>query len=331
MTIKFNNVYLNETTTVAGKEEKKGSFKDLYDKTYDDYYMGCKTFEQAEIKMLQDAININLNKSKKRLNEIDIVLGSDLINQNVINSYALANLNLPYLGVYNACASLCEEIIIASSLLQNKDIKNIMCNVSSHNLTAERQYRNPIEYGAPKPLRSTYTCTGAVSLIVSNKKSNIKITSGTIGTVCDLDVKDPFDMGKVMAPACAKTIYEHLIDLNKTINDYDIILTGDLGVYGKDILIKYMKELYKIDISTKIIDAASIIYNRNNQKRVKAGGSGPACIGLVTFTYILDLIKKKKIKRVLLVATGALMNSTMNNQKLSMPSIAHAISLEVID
>lgn len=328
MTIKFNNVYLKETSTVACFDEKKGRFGKMYDKTYDDYYMGCDTFEKAEIKMIHDSINILLKKSNKTLDDIDVLIGSDLLNQITANSYAAISLNRPFLGVYNACSSLCEEFIIASSILQNNNIQNVACSVSSHNMTAERQFRNPVEYGCPKPKRSTFTVTAAASSILTKEKTSIKVTSGTIGRVCDLGVDDVYDMGSVMAPAAAKTLYEHLTDTNTKVDDYDLIITGDLGVYGMEILKEYMKEEYSIILGDNYTDSGSIVYDREKQPNVKAGGSGPACIALSLYTDIYEKLKSGIYKKVLVLATGALMSPTMNNQKFTIPSICHAICLE---
>ena len=324
MTIKFNNLYLKETSTVACFDEKKGRFGKMYDKTYDDYYMGCDTFEKAEIKMIHYSINILLKKSNKTLNDIDVLIGSDLLNQITANSYAAISLNRPFLGVYNACSSLCEEFIIASSILQNNNIQNVACSVSSHNMTAERQFRNPVEYGCPKPKRSTFTVTAAASSILTKEKTSIKVTSGTIGRVCDLGVDDVYDMGSVMAPAAAKTLY----DTNTKVDDYDLIITGDLGVYGMEILKEYMKEEYSIILGDNYTDSGSIVYDREKQPNVKAGGSGPACIALSLYTDIYEKLKSGIYKKVLVLATGALMSPTMNNQKFTIPSICHAICLE---
>lgn len=330
MTINFDNVYLKVASTVACKDEKEGAFGNLYDKTYDDYYTGCDTFEQAEMKMINDSVNIALDKTNKKLEDIDVIIGADLSNQVTANSYSSVKFNRPYIGLYNACASMCEEFIVAGSLLQNKTMKNILLNVSSHNMTAERQFRNPVEYGCPKPKRSTFTVTGSASCILTNEKTDIKVSSVSIGTTTDLGVTDVYDMGSVMAPSAARTIYEHLIETNTTPDDYDLILTGDLGVYGKEILKEYMKETYDIDLKNKHEDSACLIYDRKKQEQVKAGGSGPACLALVTYTDILNKMKEGKLKKVLLVATGALMSPTMNNQKLSIPSISHAVELEVV-
>lgn len=330
MTIKYNNVYLKEVSTVACRDEKEGTFGNLYDMTYDNYYAKEKTFEQAEMKMVEDSSLIVLKKSNLSFDNIDVIIGADLSNQVTINAYSSRKFNRPYIGLYNACASMCEEYIVAGSLLQNENIKNILLNVSSHNMTAERQFRNPVEYGCPKPKRSTFTVTGSASCILTKEKTNIKVSSVSIGTTTDLGVTDVYDMGSVMAPSAARVIYEHLSDTNTKIDDYDLILTGDLGVYGKEIVKEYLKEVYSIDVKEKLEDSASIIYDRKKQTKVKAGGSGPACLALVTYTHIIDKMKKGELKKVLLVATGALMSPTMNNQKLSIPSISHAVCLEVI-
>lgn len=330
MTINFNNVYLKAAAAVAGKDEKEGNFGKLYDKTYDDYYADEKTFEHAEIKMIMDSVEIALKKSNTKKDDVDVLIGADLLNQITPNAYASAKINRPFMGVYNACASMCEEFAFAASLLQNKNIKNVLCNVSSHNMTAERQYRNPVEYGCPKPKRSTFTVTGSASCILTNEKTDIKVSSVSIGTTTDMGVTDIYDMGSVMAPSAARTIYEHLKDTNTKVEDYDLILTGDLGVYGKEILSIYMNEAYGVDLKNKHEDSACIIYDRKRQTQVKAGGSGPACLPLVTYTDILNKMKEGKLRKVLLVATGALMSPTMNNQKLSLPSVSHAACLEVV-
>ena len=330
MTINFDNVYLKSVSAVACKDEKEGVFGKLYDKTYDSYYADCKTFEQAEIKMIKDAVSIAIDKANINFDDIDAIVGSDLLNQITASSYASVNFKRPFLGIYNACASLCEGYIVGGSLLQNKEINNVLVNVSCHNMTAERQYRNPVEYGCPKPKRATFTVTGSASAILTNSKTDIKVSSATIGVTTNLGADDVYDMGTAMAPSAARTIYDHLKDTGKTIDDYDLILTGDLGVYGKEILREYLLEEYKINIDNKLEDSASIIYDREKQTHVKAGGSGPACIGLVTYTDIINKMRQGKLKKVLIVATGALMSPTMNNQKLTIPSISHAVLLEVV-
>ena len=328
MTIKYENVYINETSTVTGPYEKKGPLHGYFDKGYDDFYFGMPTWEQAEGKLIEDSVDILLSKLGKTRFDIDLHISGDLLNQTVASNYAAADLGIPYLGIYNACATSVEGIIIGSNMIEAGQIKNCICSVSSHNNAAEKQFRYPVEYGGPKPKTTTFTTTGGASCYLTYNKEGIRVESSTVGIVNDAGIKDAYHMGAVMAPAAAQTIYRHLMDTKRDINYYDLILTGDLGMYGKKILKEYMKTEYNIDLKN-YDDTATMIYDLDNQP-VYAGGSGPACAPLVTYGYIFSKMKKKEFKKVLLVATGALLSTTMVNQKLSIPSIAHAISLEAV-
>lgn len=329
MTIKYNNVYLNETSTVTGPYEANGPFTKLYDKSYDDFYFGTQTWEQAESKLIDDSIDILLAKIGKTRFDIDLHISGDLLNQITASNYAASRLKIPYLGIYSACASSVEGIIIGSNMIEAKQVQNVITSVSSHNNGAEKQFRYPVEYGGPKRKTTTFTTTGGASAYLSSEKSLIKVESSTVGIVEDLGVKDVYNMGAVMAPAAASTIFRHLTDLKREVGYYDLILTGDLGIYGKKILKDYMKTDYNIDLNN-YNDAASMIFDIENEP-VYAGGSGPACLPLVAYSYVIDEMKKGKLKRVLLVATGALMSPTTVNQKQTIPSVAHAISLEVCE
>lgn len=328
MTFKYNNVYINEVSTITGPKEGEGPLSKFFDKSYSEYYMGSDTWEQAEVKMNTENIDLLLNKSNRSKKDVDIFISGDLLNQIVASSYAASTLNIPYMGIYSACATSTEGIIIASNMIEGGLINNSVVNVSSHNNASEKQFRYPVEYGGPKPVTQTFTVTGSASALISNKKSNIKVESATLGKCIDSGVKNVFDMGSVMAIAAADTIDKHLKDTKREIGYYDLILTGDLGMYGKNLLKDVLKDEYGYD-TKNVDDSACMIYDINKQS-VYAGGSGPACIALVTYSYILNLMKQGKLNRVLMVATGALMNPTMVNQKLSIPSIAHAVSLEVI-
>ena len=330
MTFKYNNVYLEETSTVVGPYEYKGPLSNSFDKVYDDLYIGEKSFEQAEVKLLEDSISVLLNKSNKEKEDIDVIISGDLQNQITASCYAVEKYNIPFLGIYSACASSIEGMIIASSMLESKKIKNAIVSTSSHNMVSEKQFRNPTEYGAPKPMTSTFTATGGASVLLTNKKCNIKLEAATIGKVISKKQKDPLNMGAVMAPAAADTIYNHLKDLNRTIDDYDFILTGDLGMVGKEILKDYMKKAYKIDISKKYNDTGTMLYGLKKQKEVHSGGSGPVCCPLVCYSEIIPMLRKKKIKRVLIAATGALFSPTFVFQHKDIYSISHVISLEAI-
>ncbi len=329
MTFNYKNVYLDETSTIAGIYEAEGPLKDYYDKCYKDFYFNEKTFELAEIKLMNESIEILLDKSKKKSTDIDIHISGDLLNQITSSSYTAAKKQIPFIGIYAACSTSTLGLIIASNMINARQVKNAIVSVSSHNCTSEKQFRQPVEYGGPKPKRSTFTVTGAASALLINKPTNIKITSGTLGTVVDLGIKDPFNMGAVMAPAAAKTIYTHLLNTKTKPSDYDMILTGDLGVYGKKILKEYMQKEYNIELGN-LQDSACMIYEIDKQE-VNAGGSGPACLPLVTYGYILDKMKKKRLKKVLLVATGALLSQALVNEKQTIPAISHAVCLEVCE
>lgn len=330
MTFKFNNVFVENTATVANVYEVNGPLNKYFDKKYDDLYCGEKTTEKAEVRMLKDSIQALLKKTGKSKDEIDLVLAGDLTNQITASNFATSWMNVPFLGLFNACATSMEEVIIGASLIDGKKINNCICSTSSHNMVSEKQFRNPTEYGAPRPNTATFTSTGGASIMLSNNKSSIKVESATIGRIVDFAQTDPNNMGAVMAPAAADTLVTHLKDLNRTVNDYDLILTGDLGFYGKQILTDYLKEEYNITLTKKNYnDCGVMLYDLKRQPEVMAGGSGPVCSALVNYSYIYKLLKEKKLKKVLLITTGALFSPTSLFQKENILSIAHAVSLEV--
>ena len=326
MTGEFNNVYVKDTALVAGKLEKEGKMSSFFDKTYDTYNID-KTLELSEVKQSKDVLDIILSKTKQK--NTDLIVGGDLLNQLCATSYGIKDSDAPFLGVFSACATSMESIIVASKFIEDKDIKTAVCITSSHNLAEEKQFRNPTEYGYTKPKTATFTSTGAGAIMLTSEKTNVKVTNYTIGRVCDLNQNDPNNMGAVMAGAAADTIYRHLTNLNVDPSYYDMILTGDLGIYGKEILKDYMKETYDIEL-TNYEDSGSILYDMEKQKEITAGGSGPVASCLVNYGYIYDLLKRKKLKRVLFVTTGALFSSTFVFEKQNILSIAHAVSLESV-
>ena len=328
MTKKFNNVYIDNSYTIAGVYEKDGPISSYIDLIYDkDLYYSCNTFEQAEEKMLSNSITKLLNKSKLIDSDIDYVISGDLQNQIAASDYALRDFNIPFIGIFSACATFGEGLALASNLVEGKMAKNIIVSTSSHNMVAERQFRNPTEYGAPKKKTTTFTSTGATSILITNRKNKIKLTSATIGKVQDKGINDVNNMGAVMAIAAADTLKNHFKDLNIKPDYYDLILTGDLGIYGKEILIEYLKE-DGYDLSKNYNDCGLILYDREKQP-VFAGASGPSSSALVTSSYILKEMEKGKYNKVLIVPTGAIFSPTRVFQKETIPSIAHAISLEV--
>lgn len=330
MTFKYNNVFIENAATVAGPYEANGPLKKFFDKTFDNLYNGEKSWETAEAKVLEDSIKILLKKTNKKEDNIDVIISGDLMNQITSSCYSSEKFGFPFLGIYSACATSVEGIILGSTMIDSAKIKNAIAATSSHNMSSEKQFRNPTEYGAPKPKTATFTATGGASILLTNENTGIKVESSTIGRIMDYNQTDPFNMGAVMAPAAADTIYRHLKSTGRTPDYYDLILTGDLGTYGKEILIDFMKSEYGLDISNNYNDCGVMLYDVERQKEVLAGGSGPVCSALVNYSLVLDLLRKKKLKKVLLVATGALFSPTMVYQHENILSIAHAVSLEVI-
>lgn len=329
MTFNYNSVYITETSTVCGPYEKKGPLRRYYDKTYDDLYMGEKSFEKAEIKLVRDALIMIMKKSGINKKEVDLVIGGDLLNQIAASTYGAYGVGNGFIGIYGACSSSVLGMIIAANFIESKFINNALCLVSSHNMTSEKQFRYPTEYGAPRPNTATFTATGAAVSFLTNEKSDIRVDCATLGKIVDYNQNNPNDMGKTMAPAAINTLLEHFKDTGRTPEYYDLILTGDLGIYGKEIVKDYLKELYNMNLAN-YDDCGVLLYDLKRQKEVRAGGSGPACSALVTYSYVYDLLKSKKIKRVLLLATGALFSPILIYQKENINSICHAISLEVV-
>lgn len=330
MTCKYNNVYVKDVATVAGVLESNGKLSSYFDKKYDDYYFGMESIEQGEVKLFNDAMDILLKKTNKKDTDIDLLIGGDLTNQIAVSCYGAKKYKIPFLGVYTACATTMEQIIIGSTFIDSKKINNCICTTTSSNLVSEKQFRNPIEYGAPKPKTATFTSTGGASIMLSNEKGDIKVVASTVGKIVDLNFKDANNVGAAMAPACCDTLYNHLTNLNEKVDDYDLILSGDLGIFGKEVMKDYLKEQYNIILGKNYDDCGTMLYDFSKQKEITAGGSGPVCSALVNYSYIFKQMKEKKLKKVLLITTGALFNPTFLFQKQSILGIAHAVSFEVV-
>lgn len=331
MTTKYNNVYIEDTYTICGNYENDGPLSKYFDKKYEkDLYFNEKSWEKAEVHLLKEANKNILNKNKLKDTDIDLLISGDLQNQIAASDYMARDMNIPFIGIFEACSTIGEGLIIGSTFVESKIAKKVIVSTSSHNMVAEKQFRNPTEYGTPKPKTSTFTATGAVSILLTNKKTKIKIESSTVGKVKDFGITDANHMGAVMAPAAGDVIYNHLKDTKRNLDYYDLILTGDLGIYGKNILKDYMMTSYNIELKDNYNDCGTMLYDLDNQP-VLAGGSGPVCSALVIFGYIYKEMLKGKLKKVLIVPTGAIFSPTFTFQKESIPSIANAISLEVVE
>ena len=309
---------INDKISLLASSKYKPIVLNNVDKFIDDYYLGQKTVELAESIFQELTIHELINKNKDK--NISLLISGDLQNQLLCSTLSASFFKKPYLGVYSACASFCEGLIIASLLVSNDN--SIIVTSSSHNLVSEKQFRFPVEYGALRKRVNTCTASGSISVLVSKNKSNIKVESSTIGFVCQTGHKDTNDMGSAMAPSCAEVLIKHLNDTKRDANYYDLILTGDLGIYGVEIMKEYYQKITKNKINN-VIDSGSIFYTEEN---IYAGCSGPACLPLVLFDYILKL---KKYKKILIIGTGSLHSVLSSNLKIAIPSISHAISLEV--
>ena len=324
----FDNVYVLSSAGVVGPKEAIGPYGKYFEHCYDKLNISNKSFEKSEIIMLKDAIKLSLEKLNISETMIDVVFCGDLTNQIAVSNYMIRDIGIPYLGIFAACSTLTLGFINASFYLEHTLGYALVCT-SSHNCTAERQFRYPNEYGSQRANTFTSTVTGAGAFILSGQKSCVKITKATIGKVVDANIKDSQDMGRAMAPACYHTIKTHLEDFNMKVDDYDKIFTGDLSFYGSKLLIDLFM-IDKIDIRNVHEDCGLLIYDRNKQD-VMAGGSGPGCVSVITASFIIKKLMNKEYKKVLICATGALMNPTMLAQKESIPCICHAVTLEAVD
>ena len=314
-TYKIDNAYIKERYVITSKLESEGPIGKFFDEVF---LPNEDCFESSELKMIKKCL------SKMSISNIDLIIAGDLSNQIAISNYTATLIDKPMLGVYAACATINEAVILASLLVNNNQFDNILCFTSSYNQTAERQFRSPVEYGGEKNITQTFTSTVAAGCIISNKKSKVKINNVTIGKVFDIDFKNPLDFGRCMAPAAIETLLSHFKNTNTKPCDYDLILTGDLSYYGYPIVKKELEK--EFGTINNYQDTGMMIFDRNKQK-VLAGGSGPGTIAATLLAYVYKKIENNELNKVLVCATGALMNPIMSNQKREIPSIAHIVEL----
>lgn len=323
MTYEFKDIYLTDACVVAGSLEGRGPLKSYFD-SIDDCKDCC--FENSEIDILFKAIDMLLEKRNLSPEEISIAIGGELSNQLTTSSYTLRKFPIPYAGIYGACSTICLGLGMAGLLLKNPTIKNALVFTSSHNQAAERQFRNPVEYGGNKEETQTFTSTIGAAAFLSKEEGELKISQFTLGKVIDIGFTDAMDFGRAMAPAALETLFSHFRSTKTTPEDYDLVLTGDLSSYGSKLILEALtKEFGPIK---NYNDCGLLLYDINEQN-VLAGGSGPGTAAAVMLSYIRKKMLAGYYNKVLICATGALMNPTMINQKNTLPCIAHAITLEV--
>ena len=287
---------------------------------------GEKSWEKAESKIIKETVNMAISKSSIPSDKIEYCFAGDLLNQCISSSFGLRELNIPFFGIFGACSTFVEGLSLASVFIEG-GINYAICAASSHFCSSEKQFRFPLELGNQRPPTSQWTVTGAGSAIVAREGQGPFITHITSGKIVDMGIKDANNMGAAMAPAAFDTLMTHFKDTGRSPNYYDAIITGDLGHIGRDILIDLCANS-GYNIRSVYNDCGVLIFDKENQD-THSGGSGCGCCASVFSGYFFKQLKENKIKRLLLIATGALMNSTSSQQGESIPGIAHAISIEM--
>lgn len=312
---------------VCGKKEGEGPLANDFDAIFEDTTMGQQSYELAESAMLHDAIIRAATKAEISMADVNFILSGDLLNQCMGSAFAIKDLQTPSIGLYGACSTMALSLSVGSMLV-DAGADCVIAGTSSHFCSSERQFRYPLEYGGQRPPTAQWTVTGAGSAVIKQSGKGVKIKAVSIGTICDLGISDVNNMGAAMAPAAEKTIFEFLKGTNTKPSDYDLILTGDLGYTGSELLYQLLEEEHNLDIRAVHNDCGLMIFNLEEQD-VNSGGSGCGCSASVLCSHILKQMNQNKLKKVLFVATGALLSPTSVKQGNTIPSIAHAVLLEV--
>lgn len=312
--------------SVAGKKEMEGPLGSYLDVTNQDTYFGQKTWEQGEKCMQQIALETLAKKAKMKQSEFGVVFSGDLLNQCIGSSFTLRNAGIPHLGLYGACSTMAECLLMASMTVGGGFRDQVVAMTSSHFASSERQYRFPLGYGGQRTPTAQWTVTGSGAALVCRSGNGPRITSCTIGTVTDLGITDANNMGAAMAPAALATIKTHFLDMNTTPDSYDLIVTGDLGQLGKELLLT-MAQRDGLQIGGKLTDCGTLVFDVLKQD-VHAGGSGCGCSAITLCGYLLGQLKTGKLKKILFCGTGALLSPTSTQQGLPIPGVCHAVCIE---
>ena len=311
--------------SIVGPKEGNGNFGSYFDYVMKNDCFGQDTFEKAERKMIESAITGVIEKAKLQPKDIDIMISGDLLNQIISSSYAARAFQFPFLGVYGACSTMAESVAVASVLVDGGYFDHIVCCTGSHFSTAERQYRFPLELGNQRPPTSQWTVTGAGSCILSLKGEGPRISMVTFGKVVDWGINDVNNMGAAMAPAARDTLLSHFENTHTTPDDYDLILTGDLGKLGSEILIDLMED-EGITLGINYGDCGQMYYRRD--QKTLCGGSGAGCCATVFNSYVMAKMRDGVYKKILFLPTGALLSTTSSQQGDTVSGVCHAIVIE---
>ena len=311
--------------SVAGKKESEGPLAHTFDVISQDTYFGQSTWEQAEKRMQQLSLEKLAEKAGMQKKDFDLVLSGDLLNQCIGSSFSLRNTGIPHLGLYGACSTMAESLLIASMVVSGGFADKVAAMTSSHFASSERQYRFPLGYGGQRTPTAQWTVTGAGAALVCTSGTGPRIECCTVGTVTDLGIKDANNMGSAMAPAAFATIRTHMNDLDRKPEDYDLIVTGDLGQTGKELLMELARK-DGISLGGKLTDCGTLIFDNTTQD-VHSGGSGCGCSAITLCGYLLEQLKSGKLKKILFCGTGALLSPTSTQQGLPISGVCHAVCI----
>ena len=316
--------------SIAGQKEHDGPYGSLFDDIMPDELNGQQSFESAERSILEEAVKRCAQKGDTPLEDVQHLLAGDLLNQIISAGFAARNLQIPFYGLYGACSTMSESLSIGSMLADGGYAERLICATCSHFCTAERQYRAPLELGNQRTPTAQWTVTGAGAVMLGSgkaaQKAKVMITHTTCGKVIDLGIADQNNMGAAMAPAAADTIFAHMEDLKRGFDDYDLVVTGDLGKLGRSLLLELLEQKGMKTEEQKLFDCGCEIFA--DEQDTHCGGSGCGCAASMLCAYILPQIADGQLNRVLFLATGALLSPTSSMQGESIPGVAHAVVLE---
>ena len=318
-----NPISIAGFAAIGSKKESEGPLGNNFDIINEDSTFGEDSWEKAESTMQKLAVEKALDKAQYNKEDIDYIMAGDLLNQCISSTYGLKELKIPFVGLYGACSTMAESIGVASMMIEANAAKRCVAVTSSHFCSAERQFRFPLEYGGQRTTTSQWTATASGAVVLERNENLPYIKAVTFGTIEDLGVKDANNMGAAMAPAAAETIKRFFDDTKTSIDDYDMLFTGDLGKVGSTLLRELLLQ-DGIDLKDRYNDCGLMLYDLENQD-VNAGGSGCGCSASVLCSTILNQMKNRELNNILFIATGALMSTTSSQQGETIPSIAHLI------
>ncbi len=311
--------------SIAGKKEGEGPLGHTFDEVEKDPYFGQKTWEQAEKVMQQKALSLLLSKAGLEQKDLCLAFSGDLLNQCIGSSFSLRNTVIPHLLLYGACSTMAESLLTATMAVGGGFADRVAAMTSSHFASSERQYRFPLGYGGQRTPTAQWTVTGAGAALVCSQGKGPRILGCTVGTVTDLGVKDANQMGAAMAPAAYDTIRAHFQDFGVSADEYDRIVTGDLGAIGKELLLELARK-DGLSLGGKLVDCGTLVFDSATQD-VHAGGSGCGCSAITLCASLLPQLRSKKLKRILFCGTGALLSPTSTQQGLPIPGVCHAVAI----